>query len=172
MKRVIAIVLAALFMASLMAACGDNTKTDDAKTETTAAAQNDANTVDLGAVLNDINTKFNISGLKVLSSTDDLNKYYQINADDVKQFAAELTTAAKQYTDIVIVEAKDQTAVANVKKALEDHLDTKLGEAKSYDAEQASMLEACSVKVSGNYVYLVVSDQAAEINSAIEAAIK
>lgn len=154
MKRIIAIVLAAVLALAMLTACGS------------------AKEVDLKAVMNDINTQFGFSGLKTLESADDLNRYYMINTEDVKQFAAELSTAASQYTEVVLVEAVDQTASDNVKKQLEAHLNTQLSNAKSYDAEQVAMIESCSVKQSGNFVYLVVSDKFGDISGVIDAALK
>ena len=154
MKRVISIVLAAILMVGVLSACG---------------AKKD---VDFKTVMSDINSKYSLSGLKTLESTDDLNRYYAINTADIKQFAAELSTAASQYTEIVLVEANDQTAADNVKKQLEAHLAGQLSNAKSYDADQVAMIESCSVKQTGNFVYLVVSDKFAEITGEIEAALK
>ncbi len=155
MKRVICIVLAAILIVGVLSACGGSAKA-----------------VDLKAVMNDINSKYGLTGLKTLESVDDLNRYYTINTADVKQFAAELSTAASQYTEVVLVEANDQTAADNVKKQLETHLAGQLSNAKSYDAGQVAMIESCSVKQAGNIVYLVVSDKFSDITGAVEAALK
>lgn len=154
MKKIITIFTAVLLIAAMLTACGGS------------------KAADLKTVMNDINSQFGLTGLKTLESTDDLNRYYMINADDVKQFAAELSTTASQYTEVVLVEANDQTAAGSIKTQLEAHLGTQLNTAKSYDAAQVAMIEACSVKQSGNYVYLVVSDKFGDITSAIEAALK
>ena len=116
-----------------------------------------AKNVDLKDLMSTVNSQFNISDLKT---------------HDVKQFAAELSTAAKQYVEVVLVEAKDQTAADNVKKQLEAHLNSQISTAKSYDAAQVEMIQSCSVQQSGNYVYLVVSDAAGKINEAVAAALK
>ena len=154
MKRIISVIAVIALIAAVLTACGGS------------------KAVDLKAVVNDVNSKFGISGLKTLESTDDLNRYYQINAADVKQFAAELSTTASQYTEVVIVEAADATAAGNIKTQLDAHLSSQLSTAKSYDAAQVSMIESCSVKQSGNFVYLAVGDKAADINGVIEAAVK
>ncbi len=154
MKRIVSVLVAAILIVAMLTACGG------------------AKNVDLKNLMSTVNSQFNISDLKTLESTDDLNRYYQINADDVKQFAAELSTAAKQYVEVVLVEAKDQTAADNVKKQLEAHLNSQISTAKSYDAAQVDMIQSCSVQQSGNFVYLVVSDAAGKINEAVAAALK
>ena len=154
MKRIIALVLAVLMAAAVFTACGG------------------AKEVDLKALLNDINTQFGFEGLKNLDDTAALNRYYQVNEADVKQFAGELSTTASQYTEVILVEANDSNAANNIAAMLKAHLDTQLSTAKSYDADQVAMIEACSVKQNGNYVWLVVSDKASDINSVIESALK
>ena len=153
MKRILAIILAAVMMTAVLCACG-------------------AKEVDLNDVMTSVNAQLSADGLKTIEDTDGLNRYYMIGADDVKQFAAELSTTAKQYTEVILIEAKDANAASNIMTQLNAHLSTQLNTAKSYDADQVAMIESCSVKQNGNYVYLVVSDKAAEINGVIEAALK
>ena len=125
-----------------------------------------AKSVDLNSVMTGINSQFGFSGLKTLEDTKALNEA------DVKSFAGELSTAASQYTEVVIVEAKDSNAAQNIKTQLDAHLSSQLNNAKSYDADQVAMIEACSAKTVGNYAYLVVSDKFSEITGVIEAALK
>ena len=77
MKRIIALVLAALMMAAVFTACGGSAKN-----------------VDLKSVLDTVNSQFGLEGLKSLDDAKSLNRYYTIGEDEVKQFAGELSTAA------------------------------------------------------------------------------
>ena len=155
MKRLFAVVIAVLLAVCSLAACGSES----------------AANVDLKSALSDINSQFGLSDLKVLENTSDLDRYYSVSEADVKSFAAELTTAAKQYNEVIIIEANDAAAAENIKSALNAHLDSQLSTAKSYDADAVAMIESCSVKTSGNFVYLVIGESAAAINSLIEKAI-
>ncbi len=168
MKRVIALCLAVLMMAAMFAACGDNNdgkKSDSAKS------------VDLNSVLNDINSQFGISessvqGLKKLESTDELDRYYMISADDIKQFAAERSSSSTDFTEIVLVEATGSDAVNKIVTQLNSRLDAQRSTARSYTPEAVEMLESCEVKTNGNFVYLVINDKQSEIVSLIENTIK
>lgn len=152
MKRILTCMTAVLLVALLLAACG-------------------AKTADLSAVMSDVNSQFSLSDLKTLETADDLNRYYQIDAAGVKQFAAELSTTASRYTEVILVEGTDANAAADIKTKLEAHLASQLNNAKSYDAEQVSMLEGCSVQQSGNFVWLVVSESSSAINAIVSAAL-
>jgi len=153
MKKFLVIAVALILVVCTFAACSG--KTD----------------VDLSSLLTDINSAHGITDLKILESTSDLNRYYSIAEEDVKQFAAELTTKASQYNEVIIVEAVDAAAADRVATQLNNHLDTQLNTAKSYDKDAVAMIEACSVKQSNNIVYLVISEQSAEITKTIEDAI-
>ena len=131
-----------------------------------------AKNVDLGAVLDNINNTYSLSGMKAVEDTDNLNRYYQIDPASVKQFAAEIASSAKDYNEIVIIEATDSKATDSIKALLDARLRSQLSNAKSYDAGQVSMVEACEVKVSGNFVYLVIGEDHEAINAEIEKAIK
>lgn len=153
MKRVIAILTAALLVIALFTACG-------------------AKEVDLKAVMEDINTKYELTGLTQVEDTDGLHRYYQTDADSVKQFAAEFSKEAGNYNEIILIEAADATAAENIQKQLEARLRNQLSDAKSYNAEQVSMIESCKVKETGNCVYLIISDKQSEIVADIEAALQ
>ena len=154
MKRAVTIIIAAVLTLAMLTACGTKN-------------------VDLKKVLDDINNQYGLSALTAVENADNLKRYYTIPTEDVKQFAAEFTKAASDgYAEVVIVEAPDTDAAGRVKTQLENRLRSQLSDAKSYNAEQVSMIEACSVKEKGNFVWLVISDKQADINADIEKALK
>lgn len=169
MKRILALTMAVLMMAAVLVACGGSK--DGGKSDSSAKS------VDLPAVLADINSKFDISestvdGLKKLETNDELDRYYMIAAGDIKQFAAERSSSSTDFTEIVIVEANDSAAVDKIVTQMNSRLDAQRNTAKSYTPEAVEMLEKCSVKTNGNFVYLVINEKSEDIVKAIEDAIK
>jgi len=156
MKRMIAVIIALLTLALSLVAC---------------SGSNDAKAVDLDQIITDINTEYGVDGLKALEDTAKLKKYFRIAEEDVKSFAAEMTTAASQYNEVIIVEAIDADAAARIAEKLNSHLDSQTNNARSYDKDTLSMIEGCEVKTKGNYVYLVINEKAAEINSKIDSSL-
>ncbi|MBK6088094.1 DUF4358 domain-containing protein [Ruminococcus difficilis] len=154
MKRVFTIIIAAVLALAMLTACG-------------------AKNVDLKKVLDDINSKYDLSTLTAVDNVENLKRYYTIPPEDVKQFAAEFTKAASEgYTEVILIEAVDADAAGRIKTQLDSRLRSQLSDAKSYNAEQVSMIEACSPKDNGNFVWLVISDKQADINADIEKALK
>lgn len=119
--------------------------------------------VDLQKVFDDINTQFEIFDLTVIDDVSKLNRYYMIEEDKVEQFAAEFSAESSVFTEIVLIKAVDETAAADIATLLNNHYQSRMSEAKSYNPESVAMLENCSVEQNGTYVSLIISDKADEI---------
>lgn len=121
--------------------------------------------VDLSVVFDDINTQFSITDLTVIEDADKLNRYYMIEPESVKQFAAEFSAESSVFTEIVLVEAVDADSASEIATLLNNHYQSRLSEAKSYNPESVQMLESCSVEQNGNYVSLIIAENAQDIES-------
>lgn len=156
MKRIITATMAALILVMAFAGCG-------------------AKNADLKSVLSDINSKYAdaTAGLKELTEVEDLDKYYAISVDDVKQFAAEINPdTSTAPVEIVLVEAVDKTASDNVKSALDARYQSIYSLYSSYSADQVELVKKCKVTQSGNYVTMVVASDYDGIMETVNAAIK
>ena len=70
--------------------------------------------------------------------------------------------------EISIVRAGDSADVSEIKKYMEARLEKRLHDFQNYKPEEVYKLENASVAVSKNYVFLVISDQADEMITAIK----
>ncbi len=146
MKRIVSLVLVALLAVAVFAGCG--------------GAGNDAKKVDLPAVMDSINSANGLS-LEKLDSADMLTRYYSIDAADVKQFAAEMDKNNDAPVEIVLIEAVDADAAGRVETALTTRYNSILRTYNSYTPEKVAMVEACKVTKDGNFVSMIVADNAA-----------
>ncbi len=144
MKRYISLLFVALFMLTL---CGCEKKL----------------TADLDSIMANINEQFAFDGMNEIESKSELNQYYLIEKDDVNTFAAEFSSGNSYTTEIIFVEAVDETSAENVAVVLNNYYRTRVDMANTYDANFAFILSSCSVKTQGRYVSLVISDKAEEI---------
>lgn len=154
MKRILTVLTAALLILAICTACGSE------------------KSVDLKALMDEINTACGFTDMKTVDDTDSLNRYYQVEADSIKQFAAQLPSSSKDFNEIILIEAVDENAAGQIKTQLDARLRSQLSNAKSYNADQVSMIEACETKQNGNYVYLVIGDKHDEIDAIIAQALK
>lgn len=147
MKRIVSfvcIIMCIMLMIPLSACKGDASKE-----------------VVLKDVLMSINSNFSISAddMLTIEDTDTLELYYNISPADVKQFAAETTlNSATDITEVILVEAADESAAKRVYDALDVRYNSQRDLCASYSAELLAVINECSVEQNGNYICLIMSD--------------
>ncbi len=152
MKRIIALALAAVMALAVFAGCG-------------------AKKVDLNEVMSSINSTCGLN-LQKLENAEDLNLYYGINTADVKQFAAEIDNNNNAPVEIVLVEANDATAAGNIANALNARYNSIVNQYASYTPEKLDAVKACEVKTDGNFVSMIVAENASDITKVYNDAVK
>lgn len=140
MKKIITMFFAVIVCLAVFAGCGSkDVKLDD--------------------VISDINSTYSLS-LKTIETSDDLNKYYGIEPDSVKQFAAEIDSNNNAPVEIVLVEAVDSDAAAKIETALAARYNSILSQYASYTPDKLDMVKSCEVTKDGNFVSLIVAENA------------
>lgn len=143
MKKIISFAAVVVLCLSILAGCG----TKD---------------VNLSDVMTKLNSDFSLS-LTPLSSVDELNTYYSISTDDVKQFSAEIDSTNDAPKEIILIEAVDADAASRVEDALTSRLNSIMATYNSYSPDQVDMVKACKVTKDGNFVSLIVADKAPDM---------
>ncbi len=69
---------------------------------------------------------------------------------------------------VAIMKVKEEGDVESIKAALQVLVDEKRGEMEDYLPDQFEIVDKSEVKTKGNYVYLVISEQADAITKIIE----
>ncbi len=132
-----------------------------------------AKQADLGKVLDDINASCDTSGLTKITDVNDLKTYYQIEPADVKQFAAEINmNSSTAPVEIVLVEAVDSSAAQRVSDCLSNRYNAIYNMYASYSADQLAIIKNCSVTTDGNYVSMIVAEDASKMLDIYNKAIK
>lgn len=143
MKKIIAFAVAMVMCLSLFAGCGSKN-------------------VNLSEVMTKLNSDYSLS-LTALSSVDELNTYYSINTEDVKQFSAEIDSTNDAPKEIILIEAVDADAASRVEDALTSRLNSIMATYNSYSPDQVDMVKDCKVTKDGNFVTLIVADKAPDM---------
>ena len=150
MKKIVAVIISAIVMSLTVAGCGGSSDNTDSQSQVV-----DNNTqINLTQVMDDINTQFPNS-MEDISSTDDLNKYYNISAEDVKSSAARIDKSG--IDEVILVEAVDAEAAARIEECLKQRYNSKKQQGASYSPEDLQIIDNCSVQVNGNVVSMIVS---------------
>ena len=154
----------------------DGTKADekneaaaqDAKAEETTAAE--AKAASTGAAPADIYSKVT-SYLPSMVSFDDsyISNYYGIDASQLDGYVFAAAEDVTQADTVVILKAKDASSVSTLSSQLATVKQQKEAELQDYNPTAYQVAAAGYVKTSGNYVYLIMSNNASAIDQVISA---
>lgn len=154
----------------------DETKADekneaaaqDAKAEETTAAE--AKAASTGAAPADIYSKVT-SYLPSMVSFDDsyISNYYGIDASQLDGYVFAAAEDVTQADTVVILKAKDASSVSTLSSQLATVKQQKEAELQDYNPTAYQVAAAGYVKTSGNYVYLIMSNNASAIDQVISA---
>ena len=154
----------------------DETKADekneaaaqDAKAEETTAAETKA--ASTGAAPADIYSKVT-SYLPSMVSFDDsyISNYYGIDASQLDGYVFAAAEDVTQADTVVILKAKDASSVNTLSSQLATVKQQKEAELQDYNPTAYQVAAAGYVKTSGNYVYLIMSNNASAIDQVISA---
>ena len=154
----------------------DETKADkkneaaaqDAKAEETTAAETKA--ASTGAAPADIYSKLT-SYLPSMVSFDDsyISNYYGIDASQLDGYVFAAAEDVTQADTVVILKAKDASSVSTLSSQLATVKQQKEAELQDYNPTEYQVAAAGFVKTSGNYVYLIMSNNASAIDQVISA---
>lgn len=124
-----------------------------------------SNAKPLTDIYSDIKAQVGFENVTELNDISLMERYYGITADMAAEFAGCVNSSGVEQEEIVLVKAVDDLSAATVKEKLENRYKAKLDQNKSYNPEQAAMIEKCSVQQNGLYVSMIVSDKAEQITA-------
>lgn len=97
-----------------------------------------------------------------------LERVYGIKADEIEGFFIYVSTSNIKADEIAVFRAKDSNGIENIKAKIADRM-VQLGTSfKDYLPEQYSVIEKRTLEVKGNYIFLVVSKNGAEIKKSFD----
>ena len=141
---------------------------DETKPEETTAAETKA--ASTGAAPADIYSKVT-SYLPSMVSFDDsyISNYYGIDASQLDGYVFAAAEDVTQADTVVILKAKDASSVSTLSSQLATVKQQKEAELQDYNPTAYQVAAAGYVKTSGNYVYLIMSNNASAIDQVISA---
>ena len=145
----------------------EKTEAETKAEETTAAETKAAST---GAAPADIYSKVT-SYLPSMVSFDDsyISNYYGIDASQLDGYVFAAAEDVTQADTVVILKAKDASSVSTLSSQLATVKQQKEAELQDYNPTAYQVAAAGYVKTSGNYVYLIMSNNASAIDQVISA---
>lgn len=173
MKRLVSLTAALLALAMMLtlAACGNDPEPPAEDPAGEPAQTETVGSVDLTAVRDQILADCQITDY-VEVAAEGLEQVYGITADQVAAFAGVNASASGAFPqEVVMIQAVDETAAADVAAKMESHLANIAETAASYDPDSLALAESCKVVTDGVYVGLFFSEHYDAMVSAFQSAL-
>ena len=151
MKRLVALVLTAMMMISVLAGCGGKEKYisfDDIYTELTTAID------------------FSASNMQKQTEAA-LNNYYYIDPNTLENYSIYMSDYATGNADeIAMFQVKEEDQAAAIKALINDRINDLKVRYEDYKPEEMDKINKAVIMEEGNYIFVVISpnaDQAKEV---------
>ncbi len=99
---------------------------------------------------------------------DNFERLYNFSMDMVSDGVIAYSAAGTAADEISIVKAADSSDVSKIRKYMEARLQQRLHDFQNYMPEEAGKIENGKVVVMKQYVFLIISDRADEIETAVK----
>lgn len=128
------------------------------------------NTASVDTIEKNITKAVSVKGMKK-GTTQDLKKYYGLNANDYDGTMLYIPDDVMSVNEILVVKVKDESQVEAVEAAVEGRLSTQKKSFEEYGVEQTKLLKSAIEESKGYYVLLAVSKDADSIDAAFKKSI-
>ena len=125
------------------------------------------NTVSVDTIQKNIEKSVSLKGMKK-GSSQDLKKYYGLNANDYAGTMLYIPDDVMSVNEILVVKVKDKSQVEDVEKAVEERLSTQKKSFEGYGVKQTRLLHSAIDETRGYYILLAVSKDADRIEAELE----
>ncbi len=164
MKKITAILLCVI-MAVTLAACSsqdvEETTVPTESVQATEGAPADTESADgqatLESVKDEMIAEFGIKDPIPLNNGKLLDQY-GITEETIASQSSFIVMTGVFPAEIIMVEAVDENAAADIQAKLQTRLDNLKVQSQSYDADSYAIASACEVEAEGNYVALFFSE--------------
>ncbi len=164
MKKVFAILILGAMIT--VAGCGNNNSND-----TVTQSSQDIKAKSVQEIYKDVSAM--AEGKLTELDAQYLSNYYGIDTADLEEYVfAQSDTPESSAETIIILKAKDTSKFDAYRESFENYKKQKSQELTNYNLpDQAKLVDRSQIVENGNYLYLIISQNADEIADAIEKSI-
>ena len=159
-------IVAALTIAVLLCSgCTDKTKTTASDAVQTSQPEATAKSID--EIYQEITQSVTLQSPACLDE-DFISNYYGIDTKALSEYVFSMSEDAAQAETVIIMKAQKSEDLEGLSNCLQTVVDEKKNEMENYIPEQFAIVEESKVQTKGNYVWLVISENAKTITDIIE----
>lgn len=159
-------ITAALVLAVLLCSgCTDKTQTTTSDAVQTSKPETTAKSID--EIYQEITKAVTLQSPACMDE-DFISNYYGIDTKTLSEYVFSMSEDAAQAETIIIMKAAQTEDLEGLSGCLQTVVEEKKNEMENYIPEQFAIVEKSKVQTKGNYVWLVISENAESITDIIE----
>lgn len=165
MRKIQKITVALVIVVLLCSGCTDKTKTTASDAVQTSKPETTAKSID--EIYQEITQAVTLQSPACMDE-DFISNYYGIDTKTLSEYVFSMSEDAAQAETIIIMKAQQSEDLEGLSNCLQTVVDEKKNEMENYIPEQFAIVEKSKVQTKGNYVWLVISENAESITDIIE----
>lgn len=168
MNRACIKILTIIGMAGMvLAGCSNKDNSQTTSAATAAVEQETAESKSLADIYAEIEENTELPKMVILNDNYIAN-YFGIDLAALEEYVFANAEEVIYADTVIMMKAKPETDKEVLKEALNTMIEHKKAELENYLPEQFKIVEKSEIQVSGDYVYLVISEKSADIKAVIE----
>ncbi len=158
--------------AALLGGCGEKSG-ETVSERVTESTQEEAGAADVSvqSVYEAVGAAVELPSM-IEGDDDFISNYYGIDPVDLEEYVFAEAEDATLASAVIIMKVKSSDAAERIVGSLNTVINQKAAEMQDYIPEQYEIVANSSVKTEGLYVYLVIAENAGDIESVIQSALK
>lgn len=158
--------------AALLGGCGEKSG-ETVSERVTESTQEEAGAADVSvqSVYEAVEAAVELPSM-IEGDNDFISNYYGIDPADLEEYVFAEAEDATLASAVIIMKVKSEDTVERIVNSLNTVINQKAAEMQDYIPEQYEIVADSSVKTEGLYVYLVIAENAGDIESVIQSALK
>ncbi|NLK95487.1 MAG: DUF4358 domain-containing protein [Clostridiales bacterium] len=112
------------------------------------------------------NTKF------VEGDNKSFKRFYGLNMDDYKDVILYLPSSTMEVSELLIIKVNDTSQIDSIEECINKRIESQENSFKDYAPEQYSIIKQNEISIKGNYVFLAISENGAEMKEKFIESIK
>lgn len=151
-KRVMTIVMLLTLITTVLSGCGEKAKE-----------------IDMQKVKEDIISECSLEDMRD-ATADEISFLYDFGDVEYDEIVLSISQQAVSADQITIVKAKSKDDTKEIKKVIDEQLESKKSTFEDYAPEEEAKYDDCEVKINGVYVYVAVCSDNAKAESIFDEA--
>lgn len=138
---------------------------------TGCSSKKEVKEISVNKIVEEIKNESDISSLKERNN-EKLEKLYDINSDEIEEFALYTASSNLKADELLILKVKDEKDLPNIEDKINKRIENQSDSFKDYLPDEYYLMEKHVLKTNNNYILFAVSKDVDKIENAFDSTLK